>query len=81
MTSSATESELDIHVISGFKLLHLAALFLDELLDDEATNCVARVALACVRFDDDTTIHPWSVVLFVLGGVVWMNCMCDIRTD
>lgn len=72
---------MDVHVVANFVLLDLAALLLDEFFDDKAANSVARVALACVGFDDDPAVHAWSVILLVLRSVVRVDRVRDIRAD
>lgn len=72
---------MNVHVVANFVLLNLAALLLDKLLDDETANSVARVALACVGFDDDPAVHARSVVLLVLRSVVRVDRVRDIGAD
>lgn len=71
----------DVHVIADLKLLDLASLLVDELLDDETADGVAGVALARIRLDDDTAVHPWCVVFFVLRAVVRVDGVSDVGTD
>ena len=58
--------EKNLHIVTDFELLHLSALPLHELLDNEGADRVRGVPLLGVGLDNDSTVHLWFMLLLVL---------------
>ena len=69
------------HVVADLILLHLPTLLLNQLLDDEAADGVARIALLRVRLDDHAPVDERRVVVLVPAGVVRVDGVAHVAAD
>lgn len=70
---------MNLHIIANFKLLHFAALALDELLEKERTNGVGSVTLLSISLDDHPSVYLRLMIVLMLRGVIGVDRMTHVR--
>jgi len=68
-------------VLANDELLKWNVVAASQLLHDERSFSRGRVSLVCVVLNYWTFVKLWTVVLFMLFGVVWMYSMSHISRN
>ena len=73
--------KINLHIISTSKFLYLTTFSFNKLFDNEWWNGISGISLLYVGFNNNSTIHDWSVILFVLRWIVRMESMSHITRN